>query len=474
MRSRKLFATIAAAAAVVLLGNLSLAAGEDAGKSAPKDAGAAAPKGDAGAPKTDAGANANDAGRASPTMNPLGDDDMDDPAAGDPHGPGAGGNPHGGAGGMDANGLFQAPPDTADIDPNLPPGSIRIHVVDADAKPIANQVVTIGIINNSIAKGESRKRVECTTDADGQCLLKDQDRGQLIAYRVSVTKDGASFAVPPFQLSADKGVRCVLHLYPVVNDLAGATIVSQAILYVELKDDRVQIEEILSVYNFGKTTWVPKDLLIELPETFTALTSQQEMSDVTVEPVEQKGARIRGTFGPGKHEIDFRWQVPYSGERDLTLFSGMPPHLAQGRVMAPSSTQLKLLVDGFPTAITRTDNQGQRILVTEREMRRDEAAVSRIKVELRDLPTAGPGRWIVSVIALVVMLGAIVMALVIDPNKGPRDLRVARKGLLEDLEDLERAHRRGDVGPKTYEREKRVLLERLAAVLRDHEPRAAS
>jgi len=367
---------------------------------------------------------------------------------------------------MDENGLFQPPADTSELDPNLPAGTIRIHVVDADGKPVPSQVVTIGVINNSIAKGESRKRVECTTDTDGVCLLKDQDRGQLVAYRVSVTKDGGTFAVPPFQMSADKGVRCVLHLYPVVQDLAQATIVSQAIVYAEMKDDRVQIEEILTIYNFGKTAWVPKDLLVELPETFTALTSQQEMSDVGVDAVEKKGARIHGTFGPGKHEIDFRWQVPYSGERDVALFSGMPPHLAQGRVMAPAATQMKLVVEGFPTSIARTDNQGQRVLVTERELRRDEAPLTRLKVELRDLPTIGPGRWVVTILSLGLMLAAVVAAVVIDPNRLPRDLKTARKVLLEDLEDLERAHRRGDVGPKTYAREKRVLLERLAGVLR--------
>lgn len=467
MRKRSLLGALAAASlglAALVLPGVATSAPTDAGPTA-TDAGkpSKADAGPADAGKTDA--SLADAG-AIPT-GPAGPVDPDDMGGQDPHGA----NPHAhGAGGMDENGLFQPPADTSELDPNLPAGTIRIHVVDADGKPVPSQVVTIGIINNSIAKGESRKRVECTTDAEGICTLKDQDRGQLVAYRVSINKDGGSFAVPPFQLSADKGVRCLLHLYPVVSDLQQATIVSQAIVYAEMKDDRVQIEEIVTIYNFGKTTWVPRELLLELPETFTALTSQQEMSDVAVEAVDKKGARIRGTFGPGKHEIDFRWQVPYAGERDVALFSGMPPHLAQGRVMAPAASQMKLAVEGFPTAIARTDNQGQRILVTERELRRDEAPLSRIKVELRDLPTVGPARWIVTVLALGLVLGAVVTALVVDPNRGPRDLRTAKKLLLEDLEDLERAHRRGDVGPKTYEREKRVLLERLAVVLRDAQP----
>ena len=440
------------------------------------DAGAApSSKSDAGAvARGDAGTRDRDGGLV--PAGPLNLADDDDPHGGqDPHAMGQdphGGAPHGGngrgGGTTNANGMFEPAPDTSEVDPSLPPGTLRIAVLDADGKPIPSTLVTIGIINNSVAKGESRRRVECTTDGEGLCMLKDQDRGQLVAYRVSVAKDGASFAVPPFQLAADKGVRCVLHVYPVVHEVSGATIVSQAILYVEMKDDRVQVQEVLSLYNFGKTAWVPKDLVVELPPEFTALSATQEMSDVAVDSVEKKGARIRGTFGPGRHDVEFRWQVPYSGARDVALFAGMPPNVAAGRVMAPASAQMKLVVEGFGPADARTDNQGQRVLVTERELRREEPALSRIKVEIRDLPTVGPARWIASGLTLAAVLGAIVFGFAgTSGAKDPRHRGQAKKSLLEELEDLERAHLAGDVGPKTYDRTKRTLLERLAIVLRD-------
>ncbi len=367
-------------------------------------------------------------------------------------------------------GVFQPPPDTADPDPSLAPGTVHIQVLDADGKPLPGTPLTIGIINNSVAKGESRRRVECVADAAGICTLKDQDRGQLLAYRVTSARDGATFAVPPFQLPADRGMRCVLHVYPVVHELGDLLVVSQAILYVEMKDDRVQIQEALTIYNFGKAAWVPKDLVLPLPAEFTALSSQQQMSDVVIDAAEKKGARIRGTFAPGRHELEFRWQVPYNGTRDVSISAGMPPHLAQARVMAPASHQMKLVVDGFPTAEPRTDNQGQRILVTERELRRDEPALGRVRVEIRDLPTAGPARWIASALALGVVIGAVGVAFAQrrgrarNGGSGPqRD----HQALLDELAELERGHRAGDVGPKTYARARRDLLERLARVLRD-------
>lgn len=443
------------------------AAGPDAG--APRADAGPVKTSDAGAPRGDAGPSPNDAGvvPAGPLTMPP-DDDAEDPhgMGQDPH---AGGAPHGahaGAGG-DGTGMFEPPPDTSEPDANLPPGTLRIHVLDADNKPLPGQVVTIGIVNNSVAKGESRRKIECQTDQDGVCNLKDQDRGQLLAYRATVLKDGATFAAPPFQLPADKGVRCNLHVYPVVHDQSQTLIVSQAIVYVEMKDDRVQIQEAVSIYNFGKAAWVPNDLVLDLPPEFTALTAGQEMSDVVVDSVAKKGARIRGTFGPGRHDVELRWQVPYTGTRDVSIAAGMPPHLAAGRVMAPASAQMKLVVDGFPQAEARTDNQGQRLLVTERELKREEAPMTRIKIEIRDLPTVGPARWIASALTAIVLLGAVGFGFVAQgPAKKGSDGE-GKKNLLEELEDLERAHRAGDVGPKTYERTRRTLLERLARLLRD-------
>lgn len=459
MRSKRLFGGALLVGALVGFGpGLAIASNDlDAGPS--KDA--SAPKGDAGKPD----ASRSDAGAAAES--PHGQD----PHGQDPHGHGSAQ----GGGTTDENGIFQPPPDTAEPDASLPPGTIRIQVKDPDGKPLPGTVITIGIINNSVAKGESRKRVECTADAEGQCVLKDQDRGQLVAYRVSVTKDGAQFAVPPFQLAGERGVKAVLHVYPVVSDVAQATIVTQAIVYAEMKDDRVQIEEVLSIYNFGKTAWVPKDLVLDLPPEFTALTAQQEMSDVTVETADKRGARIKGTLGPGRHDVEFRWQLPYSGDKEVSFFTGLPPHVAAGRVMAPAATQMKLVVDGFPAAAPRTDNRGQRMLVTERELRRDEAALTRISIELRDLPTVGPARWVVTGLAGLVVLGAIAFGFGVSaPGAGSsaKDRARARRELLDELTDLERSRRVGDVGPKTYERARRALLERLAGLLRD-DPKAS-
>jgi hypothetical protein len=41
-------------------------------------------------------------------------------------------------------------------------------------------------------------------------------------------------------------------------------------------------------------------------------------------------------------------------------------------------------------------------------------------------------------------------------------MKPLRSAILSDIEELERAFRASTVGPRTYEREKRLLLDRLA------------
>ena len=51
------------------------------------------------------------------------------------------------------------------------------------------------------------------------------------------------------------------------------------------------------------------------------------------------------------------------------------------------------------------------------------------------------------------------------PDDAREDLLDAREALLREIVDLERAHRRGDVGPKTYARVRGALLDSLARIV---------
>jgi hypothetical protein len=369
---------------------------------------------------------------------------------------------------MNAQGIFEPPPDLTDEAFDLPPGTIVATIVDPSEKPLPNASVTLGILNNSVAKGESRRKIVRQANSVGELRFDHLETESHIAYRVTVPMDGATFAANPFRLPEKHGMRVKLHVYPVTHDVEQALIVTQVIFYVELKDDRVQIQEALSVWNFGATTWVPENVILSLPSNYTGFSTQQGMTDTGVDNVEKVGAKLKGTFTPGRHEVEFRWQLPYDGESQVLVDAGMPPHLAAARAMAPASRQMKFAATGFPPAVSRTDGQGQRILVSERQMTRGEAPLKSLHVELTDLPTQGPGRYVATSLTALGLATGIALALQGRSARERRsqsrkkDQKDIRKELLAELVQLEDAHKRGDIGPQTYARARRELIDQIA------------
>jgi hypothetical protein len=259
----------------------------------------------------------------------------------------------------------------------------------------------------------------------------------------------------------------VLHVYPVTRSLGTALIVCEAVVAAELRDDRIQVEEALTIYNLGRTAWQPDDVRMALPDGFTAFNAQASMSDQGVDQSEG-GGKLRGTFPPGRHAVEFRWQLPWSGERDVDFDVGLPPHVAIARVMMPATANVKLRAADFPEPVLRRDEQGQSFQVTERQMRPEDAKLTSLSIGVHDLPTPGPGRLIATLLASCAVGAGLFIAASGRKDRGKsrlRDAKVTRDALLEELAGLERAHTSGEVGPRTYERARRELLEALAYTL---------
>jgi hypothetical protein len=261
--------------------------------------------------------------------------------------------------------FFRPPPDSADEEAGLAPGTIKVEVRDALNKVVPNRSIELGIVQQSIAKGDSHKHVTQTTGADGMTTFSGLEFGSGFAYRVVTRSDGATFAARPFNLGHEKGMHVVLHVYPVVHELPQTLQVgSRAIMYVEVKDDRIQIQERIDVFNGAPAAWVPNDLVLRLPENFTALTSQQQMSDIGVDAVAKEGARLHGTFLPGENMVGFSWQIPYGNEPSVDFEVGMPPAARQVLIRAAAAPGMKLEVPGFREAVSQVSEEGQRELVT--------------------------------------------------------------------------------------------------------------
>ena len=111
------------------------------------------------------------------------------------------------------------------------------------------------------------------------------------------------------------------------------------------------------------------------------------MSGEGVESIEKKGAQLHGTFGPGQHTIDFRWQLPYAGEKEVEVRRDAHPargrHARDGR---RGSQDMSSSPPGFPeaeaTAPTRKGSDSRHGA----SVRREDPPLTKLHVELRDLP----------------------------------------------------------------------------------------
>lgn len=382
--------------------------------------------------------------------------------------PGSGPSPAGSAA-HEAHEMPSAPPaeDAIADDDGLPEGTVVVTLLDENDRPRPRAALTVGVLRQSVAKGDSRKQLPATTDDLGNANVAGLTTATEAAYSVSASRDGARYASRPFNLPKGKGVRVRLHVYPASTQLAAVHVEVQGVLALDLKDDRLQIEQLLTVFNGGKTAWIPTDLVLPLPADFQALRGNAEMSDIAVEPVEGRGARIRGTFAPGRSDVQFTWQVPYHDSEHIDLDIGMPPALAMLRVLAVAAPKMRLSVDGFPDASPRTDGQGQRVLVTEWRLQGEEPSIGSVHVRLSDIPAPGPASKLVTTASVGLVLFSLgwafrkkVRGLVL-----PTHPKAARARLLSELEDLERARRDGDVGPKTYETARRNVIAGIASTL---------
>ncbi len=369
------------------------------------------------------------------------------------------------------DGFFEPPQDLAMEDPSLEPGSIVIQIKNADDKPIPNASVILAILESSVAKGDSRKRRTIETDGEGKAVVTDLAVGAGMSYRVTTTRDGGMFASEPFGLSAKAGKRIVLHAYESSADVEKVLVGMQSFVFVSLKEDALSVEHTFRMFNIGRTAWVPdtNGAKMLLPAKHKAFNVGDSMADVKF--VEGKGdeASLVGTISPGQHEASFRYHVPLAGSERQTVQVSLPPRVGEVRVFSESGKTLGLDVAGFPSAQKQRGGDGRKLWITARQANPGEHGIRTLEITITGLPTPGPGRWIAVLCALSALAIAGAFVARQDQDQGAQDelrndLVEARDALLGEFVTLEKAHRKGDIGPKTYQRLRTALLDALARI----------
>lgn len=372
------------------------------------------------------------------------------------------------------------PQDDARPDAETASGAITARILDESGHPVVGVPVTLGIIHNTVAQGESRQHLELSTNGDGDVTFHDLHSGSGWAYRVSVenrSPDGgrAKFGAPPFSLPLDRGYRVVLHRFPVSSSIDSLMVAVGGVdTIVEVRDDVVEVQQMYEVINAGLVAWSLGDgLLLTLPKGAKGVRAQDVMQDVRVAAVEGTGVRWEGSFAPGDTQITYDFKVPYEGSGNVDLDVEMPPRVLAARVRLAARRDMSLSVDDFPAATSAVAESGVHVLeTTKRGSPQDQ--IKTLHVHIGGLPTHGAEHWIATAIAFVIVFAGLAFTLrgdaTVDPKLAAEARARRRATIVDDLVALERARRAEEIGPKAYARERAKLVDALADALDPPEP----
>jgi hypothetical protein len=355
---------------------------------------------------------------------------------------------------------------------DLPKGSVEALILDGQRAPLAGVEVRLSILFSRISEGENRTERVAKTDADGRVRFDGLTAASEYTYRVVVHSGPAEYNSGGFNLNERVGQRIRLHVFPVTRDIRSAMVGMRGFVYIEPRDDVFVIDVAYYVFNIGAVTWVPENIVMRLPEGFKAFSTQPSESTGGWELAEGEGARLKGTFPPGRENIGFRFQVPKSADSTVSFRVGALPRTAELRVIAVASTQMHLNVEGFEAPQVASNQQGNRVLVTRKLLQRGDELDGGVSIVLDGIPVPGNGRWVA--LAIAAALAAIGLAsawgyMRLDPDdrRQVQDLASARELLLRELVDVERARRKGQLGPRAHAEAQRTLLDALARLGRD-------
>ncbi len=349
----------------------------------------------------------------------------------------------------------------------MPIGTLAIGIRDAFEAPVEGFEVEIVAVHMTIAAGETRETFKATTDADGNAYVRDLKVGSGHAYTVRATYKGSTFSVKDVRLDDRTGALVLLHIFEPTNDFMVAKTVGMNEITISHKEDFLVVNYAILYENPGPYA-LQLDHELVLPPGFSAVSSDDKQVPA-VEPTDN-GGRVKGTLRPGRHVIQFSFQVPMEEDGDQSFSVPMMPNIWTSEIRVTASKQMGLEVSGY-SATTRTYDGQASWLETSRELKSlREGFIPKAEIRLTGLPTRPLGAWIAVVLGGLAVIGGGVFALRRRSSKAAptdtiEDLLEAQQTLLDEFVALERAKQRGDIGPKSYARVRQAMLDALARIV---------
>jgi hypothetical protein len=345
----------------------------------------------------------------------------------------------------------------------LAAGTIHVTVVDRAGTPIAGAPIRIGVM----AQGGTRSDVRASSASDGTATFTRLATGSGQAYRVNVTREGATTSSTPFRLEEDHGHEVRITLLPVTHD-ENAILQFLGMTVMELKPGRLHVQQAAELMNLSEMLYVfpSEGLFARLPPGHLAFQSSEVMTDQHI-AMEEGGFRLKGSLAPGRVQLTWAFDLPLDG---TTLAFEQPMPFARTyvyRVVADAAPGMSLEVDGFPPT-QRLEAEGREYVGTQVEHGPTDPPLRSLRVRLEGIPGPGPFRYVAIALAVgLIGLGAYLFSRGRVGERFTAEARSARKEeLLGELVTLERDRERGEVGPGYHARRRRELVDELALLLK--------
>jgi hypothetical protein len=345
----------------------------------------------------------------------------------------------------------------------LPAGAIGILVRDVNHQPLANFPVSLTITHQSIAEGNDAKTQNQLTDAQGRTGYVGQSTDSSYRYEVKAEYAGVKYTSGEFQLKRDVGQVAALTIFPSTEKIDEAFVFTRALYVVQPRDDVFEIQLLVRFHNTSPVAWIARDLAFQLPPEAKAFKPGETSGDLKVR-LDSGRALLSGSITPGQHETMFTFHVPNRRFASANFRFPVPPHLVDARVYTEASPTTAISVEGFSAATETRGKDGQRALLVADDFLRRDGSPAVVALTITGLPTRGYASWVAAVLAAGLVLLGVSFAAAKDPTTALQmtDRKRARDLLVAELAVLERAYRREEIGPKTYEQTRRILIDALA------------
>ena len=377
-----------------------------------------------------------------------------------------GGDPHASA--SDAPPVQRRPIASAEPNPSLPAGTVRVRVVDSQTEqPVAGAQLQLG----TMTRESTRSSVDAKTSAQGEHVFEKLASGEGQAYRVNLLVDGAKYSSTPFRLSPESGYDVLIRRLPTTRDLR------ELVLYVgatsiELRDERLKIVQQARLINIGSKTIVFPEggQLIKFPKDYKAFQAEEVMTDQHMTEEPGQGLKITGSVTPGEATLTWGFDLEHQGS-DVDLSFELPWVTFAYRVLADAAPGMKVEVEGFPPAELNVEN-GRRFYVTEIVKRVGESPLRSLRIHVRGIPGPGPMRIIAAVAAVFLLIGGALIARKPPPAaaQGPvsEAFEQRKTELVAQAARLSAEHARGEIGPEYHAERLAEIEEQLASLLYEH------